>query len=202
MCPGHSIHRDDPRARLGVLSSPSLAAYPCPCCGDPSSLRESAQLAKLGVFPLYIHPAIFTLLQCLPSQCQLSSLVFLIQVTALPWHTQEGEGRRRAWRGRGWWDQWGAVPARAAQPRVLPQSLNLQLAHPEPERGPAAGTDFLGRLAWSSPPACPALGALRTGSGLRRRHSTHGLIQRAEELGSAHGVWDHTAWLGATLGAE
>lgn len=117
--PGHSISWDDPRAQLGLLSSPSLAAlcccFPCAPCGDPSSLGDLAQLTKLAVFPLYIHidTDIFTWLHWLPLWCQLSSTVFLIQVTAHPWHTREGEGRR-AWRWRGWWDQWGAAPGKGS----------------------------------------------------------------------------------------
>lgn len=190
--PGHSISWDDPRAQLGLLSSPSLAAlcccFPCAPCGDPSSLGDLAQLTKLAVFPLYIHidTDIFTWLHWLPLWCQLSSTVFLIQVTAHPWHTREGEGRR-AWGGEVGGTNGEQPQARAAQPRVHPQSLNLQLAHPEPERGPAAGRDSLGRPARSSPPECQALGALGMCSELLRRDSAHGLIQRAEELGSAHG---------------
>lgn len=61
-----------------------------------------------------------------------------------------------------------------------PQSLNLQLAHPEAERGPAAGRDPLGRLAQSPGSAQNVHWAPKEGL-------TRGLIQTAQELGSAHG---------------
>lgn len=68
-------------------------------------------------------------------------------MTALPWHRQEREREGEPGGGEVGGTN-GELPQ--ARPRVLLQSLNLQLAHPEPERGPAAGTGSLGRLAQGS----------------------------------------------------
>lgn len=107
-------------------------------------------------------------------------------MTALPWHRQEREREGEPGGGEVGGTNGELPQARAALPRVHPQSLNLQLAHPKPERGPAAGTDSLGRLAQGTGSAQSVQWPPKERE-RERELITHGLIQRAQELGSANG---------------
>lgn len=110
---------------MGMIRGHSWVCSLHPPCGDPSSLRElaqlsSAQLTKLGLFPFYLHTDIFTLLHWLPPRCHLSSIVLLIQVTALPWHGQQGGRGKESLQGERLVAPMGSCPGEGSSAPCAP----------------------------------------------------------------------------------